>query len=667
MPPPWQTPLRSIRAFVIQIDTKNRASTMRTNLNRLLHLCFVLIVFCGILAPPAMTEERNDAATSPPLIINSLTLNTDVDETESTPSPKALKCCPVEPESKRVITDVVFLIDSSSSMAWPASYQSRLAVAQWCALDVADAIPDRLNTAFVKLEDSASVIRQLSPLVGDERSKLRLAVMQLVPVGGDQAGKGSLASLIHEAKHLLPVNESVEPLIVLVTDGWDCDPHGAITPLTELRDQYGDRLHVQIIGICDNDEISEKLNSLAVICGKNGTFSSIRSYQDLPSALAETRMLLGGVWHQEQSHLKWCEEALECCNEQVKVLNDRVCQLNLELKKCSDKVCSLEGENERLRKELHCCHEKSCELEKRIQRLRQQISELRDENSELKNRNQDLQNQLDCCLKEKCELEKRILILEKELKDCECQKEKLMADKEAAEAALATCHQEQLQAKAEIEKLEKELIDSKKQTGKAIRKAEHLQDQLRHASHLSTFLGILLAIVFMATLFALIWLLLCSAEKSRLRADVARLQSDKEGIIREMAATKKDCCCHNTPAVVYGPGPVFGDKTDQAKADQAKADQSKADQAKVDQAKADQAKADQAKSDQARTDQAKADQAKTDQAKTDQSKTDQSKTDQAKTDQSTKDQAKTKQSETDQGNKHGAANTTSENSSSSSS
>ncbi len=184
------------------------------------------------------------------------------------------------------VTDVIMLIDATHSMAWPSGRERRMAIAQWSALDVADGIPENIPAAFVALHDEATALRQLLPLTNDGRGHLRRTVMRLVP-----AGEGKLDKLLVEARRLLTGKPDAVPLIVLVTDGVDCDPFSHGAPIRDLARAYGDRLYFQVIGVGDNHVISAKLRDLADQGGSNGEYSSVKSHAELPTALSRCRQL----------------------------------------------------------------------------------------------------------------------------------------------------------------------------------------------------------------------------------------------------------------------------------------------------------------------------------------------------------------------------------------
>jgi len=206
--------------------------------------------------------------------------------TPATPRPTA-ELTPVATAAPApVVTDVIMLIDATHSMAWPSGRERRMAIAQWSALDIADGIPENIPAAFVALHDEATALRQLLPLTNDGRGHLRRTVMRLVP-----AGEGKLDKLLVEARRLLTGKPDAVPLIVLVTDGVDCDPFSHGAPIRDLARAYGDRLYFQVIGVGDNHVISAKLRDLANQGGSHGEYSSVKSHAELPTALSRCRQL----------------------------------------------------------------------------------------------------------------------------------------------------------------------------------------------------------------------------------------------------------------------------------------------------------------------------------------------------------------------------------------
>jgi hypothetical protein len=179
---------------------------------------------------------------------------------------------PVHVQGACSITDVVVLIDSTKSMGGYAKNQTKLSVAQWCALNVAGAIPDGVRAAFVKLEDSAATIRQLSLLLGEERTALRQSIMQLRAFGGDvniANQGGTLERLFEATQQILQQDSTRKPLVILVTDGIDCDPNNSFDELSAIRETFGENgFYFHLIGICDRSDIAGKLSALSVVAGK---------------------------------------------------------------------------------------------------------------------------------------------------------------------------------------------------------------------------------------------------------------------------------------------------------------------------------------------------------------------------------------------------------------
>jgi predicted nuclease with TOPRIM domain len=556
----------------------------------------VLTLFCALV--PTLAFGEPDVGPGPE--------GAKISPAQATaPQVAALPCCPSRPH-KQVITDVVVLIDSTSSMAWSAVDLSRLAIAQWCALDAADAVPDELPAAFVKLEDSASTIRQLSPLAGDGRSKLRLAIMQLRPVG-----EGKLEKLFEEAKHLLPPDGHTVPLIVVVTDGIDCDPHGAGVPLRDLRNRFGeDRLHLEIIGICDSSVISAKLSDLAQQAGVHGHFSSVKSYLDLPAALTETRALLRSVLLEREAEAKWCLEALACCLREKSKLEIANRELHDKLEHCHEEKVKLEREKTKLeidvkvlQEKLKCCEEEKARLEAEIRELHERLKHCHEVDGKLEGdikvldvklkhteevkvalevERKELHEKLKQSHEVEGKLEGDIKILHEKLKCCDDAKCKVEGENKELHEKLKCCHEanaklegkvrelcEKLkccdEAKCKLEAEIKELRDRLKACDEAKGKLEGEKKELErtvgeltgradHLWYVNVVLLVVLCCAIVAILFLLFALLWYIADRARLQADVARLAAEVIGATREMAANKKDCCCcKGEPSVVYGP------------------------------------------------------------------------------------------------------------------
>ncbi|QDT71599.1 VWA domain-containing protein [Lacipirellula limnantheis] len=252
------------------------------------------------------------------------------DVVESLPTPASTsastdaKSLPVA-TSNSVVTDVIMLIDATQSMAWPSGRERRMAIAQWSALDIADGVPENIPAAFVALHDEATALRQLLPLTNDGRGHLRRTVMRLVP-----AGEGKVDKLLVEARRLLTSKPDASPLIVLVTDGVDCDPFSHGAPIRDLAQTYGDRLYFQVIGVGDNHVISAKLRDLANQAGSHGEFSSVKSHAELPTALSRCRQLFEQIGAQRAARAKQQAVDLAHCRAERVTLADRVGKLTKE-------------------------------------------------------------------------------------------------------------------------------------------------------------------------------------------------------------------------------------------------------------------------------------------------------------------------------------------------
>ena len=365
------------------------------------------------------------------------------------------------------ITEVVVLIDSTKSMGGYAKNQTKLSIAQWCALNIADAIPDGLPTAFLKLEDSAATIRQLSPLHGEERTALRQSIMHLKASGGDnnKANQGGTLERLFEAtRQILQQDKPRKPLVLLVTDGVDCDPYNSFDELNILRESFEkDGFYFHLIGICDNSEISQKLSALSLAAGKNGSYSSVISYLDLPANLSKTYELMRMVREQRSCHFE--AEQTTLLTELTRLHHDasQFCQQNECLRGDIRSLC----ENKKsLLCEIDHLQLQVCSLEKELATQTDRVRQLCVENTELTNRIRELQSEL-----------------------------------QAARDELARSREE-LNRLREIEKT------------------------VAWMRLISTILLSALCGLLATTLFLLLWLTRCGAERERLQLEVARLNAE---------------------------------------------------------------------------------------------------------------------------------------------
>jgi peptidoglycan hydrolase CwlO-like protein len=345
---------------------------------RLLVTCLLFAVFCSSdaqaqiesLPPSSESSESSDL----PLLVG---------HGERVPSGATSAAKNSSPDG--TITDVIVLIDSTKSMAWPLERERRLGVAQWSTLDVADSIPEEIPAAFVALADEASALRQLLPLGTNDRGQLRRTVMRL-----KSQGDGKLDKLLTEARRLLAAKPDSVPLLVLVTDGVDCDPFSHGAPIRDLHSDFGDRLHFQVIGIGDNREISAKLRDLANQGGPNGEFSSVKSHADLPAALSSTRSLFEGVRIARHDRAEQQAASLAVCEKDRRDLTRQVARLTREGVDLRADVARLEETNEKQADEIANLTRERDTLTTRVSELDEQVETLSEQNTNLAKDNERL-------------------------------------------------------------------------------------------------------------------------------------------------------------------------------------------------------------------------------------------------------------------------------------
>lgn len=277
-----------------------------------------------------------------------------------------------------VVTDVIMLIDATHSMAWPSGRERRMAIAQWSALDIADGVPENIPAAFVALHDEATALRQLLPLTSDGRGHLRRTVMRLVP-----AGEGKIDKLLVEARRLLANKPEAVPLIVLATDGVDCDPFSHGAPIRDLAQAYGDRLYFQVIGVGDNHVISAKLRDLANQGGRHGEYSSVKSHAELPTALSRCRELFEQIGAERAAFAqRQAADLAQCCTDRtslqtrVEQLEQANATLGRELKLATASVAQLTQEKKDLTRE-------RSELSDQVVVLKSDVEKLQRDNVDL--------------------------------------------------------------------------------------------------------------------------------------------------------------------------------------------------------------------------------------------------------------------------------------------
>ena len=270
---------------------------------------------------------------------------------EEVPSPDP-ECCPPAGANPPTITDLIIILDSTSSMQYPCVWygEARLAIAVWGSYDVVDACPDGMPLSVVRLRDDAEPLRPLEPITAEQKAVLRRGLMT-----GGPKGNAVLKGGFEMALKLLESKPNAVPQIVLFTDGHDCEPGGANGEVAELKRRYQDRLHFDVVAISSAPPVLKVLRALADT--GQGNFTSVTSNRELATALAAVRSRCNEVRERIEFEHQTCLSNLATC--------------------CRGKA-DCEAQLAAITVELECCREEKTRLEERIACLEQEVQDLKD-------------------------------------------------------------------------------------------------------------------------------------------------------------------------------------------------------------------------------------------------------------------------------------------------
>jgi hypothetical protein len=283
------------------------------------------------------------------------------------------------------ISDVIVILDATRSMGLPCMYhgEQRLAIALWGVYDLVDAVPEAVPLAVVRLRDDAEPLRPLEPIEAEQKTLLRRSLMLTRPTGRTELKAG-----FEVARRMLETKPGASPLVVLFTDGQDGQPGNAHGIVAELKRQFGDRWHFQVVGISVDESVIKSLRSLADAGA--GEFAAVKSHAELPTALAGSHNLCDDVRRKRLAEAKKCHEDYRACCDEFQKQHCLLVQTQAELAECEKCKKQLQSDLEKCKAELECeqkkladcetCREKLaedlCESEKHVAVLERQKSTL---------------------------------------------------------------------------------------------------------------------------------------------------------------------------------------------------------------------------------------------------------------------------------------------------
>lgn len=262
------------------------------------------------------------------------------------------------------ITHVIVLLDATLSMLQPCVHQGeqRLAIALWGAYDMIDATPDDTPLAVVRLRDDAEPLRPLEGINAEQKSLLRRGLMSTKAMGQTELKVG-----IEHTRRLLEATPDASPLIVLLTDGFDCHPGNAHGAVAELRRDFGDRLRFEVVAISADPTVVEVLRSLADSGG--GGFTAVRSSGELPTAMAGAKRRCDDVRLQRVALAKKSQDDWQACCESYQAQSQTVCELQAELDACRRELAVT-------RQDLAAAKDRTRQLEAELTEAKTRIKEL---------------------------------------------------------------------------------------------------------------------------------------------------------------------------------------------------------------------------------------------------------------------------------------------------
>lgn len=213
---------------------------------------------------------------------------------QTTGVPKTSEATPVEAKAEATtVSHVVLVVDSTASMAWAnrESQPARMTLARKAASLMVDLVPAGTPLSVLALQDGVSAVRPMSPLRASDRQGIRASLTDLKP-----KGHGKLSSCFSQVERVLkqtPQGEQrlslkdVRPLVVIITDGDDCQVSEATGYASVLSSQVNDELRLAIVGLCTREAVAAPLRNLATTT--HGWFTQLETENGLEAAFARTR------------------------------------------------------------------------------------------------------------------------------------------------------------------------------------------------------------------------------------------------------------------------------------------------------------------------------------------------------------------------------------------
>ncbi|MBC8290326.1 MAG: VWA domain-containing protein, partial [Planctomycetes bacterium] len=286
-------------------------------------------------------------------------------------------------ESKTdVVSHVVLVVDSTESMSWPnrTGQPSRATLARHAASLVVDMVPAETPFCVLVLQDGVSSVRPMSPLRASDRHNIRASLKDL-----RSKGHGKLTSCFTEVERILrqtPQGDrrlelaDVRPLIVVITDGDDCQPDAARGYASVLNSHFSAGMRLAMIGLCTREAVAEPLRSLAK-SGK-GWYSQLESEDGLAAALARARDECNAIRNRRPAVDPQLAQQAAALEKESATLKNALSNTEKELEKCQaagkekdrqisqqeTELTSVKGERDEVKKELDTKRDELTRMEK---------------------------------------------------------------------------------------------------------------------------------------------------------------------------------------------------------------------------------------------------------------------------------------------------------------
>jgi len=257
----------------------------------LLAMAMVLAVFSiGCLSKAEAISEKTTAkmATESPVTEKATAPSTEKEAHLSIPRPEAKEDSSAatpstEAESQPTVEEqnVIFILDSSGSMAKPMGSRSKLVVAKEVVGGFVKAIPNSVNLGFMAYghrNKNCDDIELLNDLASDNRDSILTSINSLAPKGNTPIS----ASILKAAEYLK--DKSGKRTIVLVSDGEESCSTNPVETVKQLRD-LGIQVTVHVVGFGVTDKEDKQLQAIANAGG--GNYYSAKNADEFKSIIQE--------------------------------------------------------------------------------------------------------------------------------------------------------------------------------------------------------------------------------------------------------------------------------------------------------------------------------------------------------------------------------------------